>query len=85
MHAIQEYATATKAGFMPHLERAMKLVEEMANHIHEAAREMAYQAMPALLAAVADAYPSHTPGGCDCSATMHLHEWHLPSTGLSAR
>ena len=64
MHAIQEYATATRAGFMPHLERAMKLVGEMTDHIHEAAREMAYQALPALLAAVADAYPSHTPGGC---------------------
>ena len=68
MHAIQGYATATKAGFMPHLARAMKLVEEMANHVHEAAREMAYQAMPALLAAVADAYPSQTPGGCECHA-----------------
>eukprot|EP00891_Asterochloris_glomerata_P009671 jgi/Astpho2/9671/e_gw1.00146.14.1_t len=78
VHAIQGYATATKAGFMPHLERAMKLVEEMANHVHEAAREMAYQAMPALLAAVADAYPSQTPGTAT-QQVQHVIDKTLPA------
>lgn len=66
-------ADALRAGFAPHLQEALACTVLLADYVHEAVREQAFDAMSHLLVATQAAFPA-SPSGTYTLQLIHIVE-----------